>query len=64
VTAIGLQGHDKMEWPTVEQQDATILAFKELGIKVNITELDVDLLPAPHSSARRTSRSAWRRRPN
>ena len=46
VTAIGLQGHDKMEWPTVEQQDATILAFKELGIKVNITELDVDVLPA------------------
>jgi endo-1,4-beta-xylanase len=46
VTAIGLQGHDKMEWPTVEQQEATILAFKELGIKVNITELDVDVLPA------------------
>jgi endo-1,4-beta-xylanase len=46
VHAIGLQGHDKMEWPTIEQQEATIVAFKELGIKVNITELDVDLLPA------------------
>jgi endo-1,4-beta-xylanase len=46
VTAIGLQGHDHMDWPTVEQQDATILAFKELGIKVNITELDVDVLPS------------------
>lgn len=45
ITAIGLQGHDKMEWPTVEQQDATILAFQQLGIKVNITELDVDVLP-------------------
>jgi endo-1,4-beta-xylanase len=46
VTAIGLQGHDHMDWPTVEQQDATILAFKDLGIKVNITELDVDVLPS------------------
>jgi endo-1,4-beta-xylanase len=45
VAAIGLQGHDKMDWPTIEQQDTTILAFKELGIKVNITELDVDVLP-------------------
>ena len=45
VTAIGLQGHDHMDWPTVDQQDATILAFQQLGIKVNITELDIDLLP-------------------
>ena len=45
VTAIGLQGHDKMDWPSVEQQAATIEAFQPLGIKVNITELDVDVLP-------------------
>lgn len=53
VTAIGLQGHDKMEWPTIEEQEATIVAFKELGIKVNITELDVDVLPA--ASQQRTA---------
>ena len=46
IFAVGLQGHDKMEWPTVEQQDATITAFAKLGIKVNITELDVDVLPS------------------
>lgn len=45
VKAIGLQGHDKMDWPTVDQQDATITAFAALGIKVNITELDIDVLP-------------------
>ena len=45
VTGIGLQGHNNMEWPTVEQQDATIAAFKPLGVKVMITELDVDVLP-------------------
>lgn len=46
VKAIGLQGHDKMDWPTVDQQDATITAFADLGIKVNITELDIDVLPS------------------
>jgi endo-1,4-beta-xylanase len=45
VTAVGLQGHDKMDWPTVEQQAATIEAFAKLGVKVNVTELDVDVLP-------------------
>jgi endo-1,4-beta-xylanase len=45
VAAVGLQGHNKMDWPSVEQQDATIEAFAGLGIKVNITELDIDLLP-------------------
>jgi endo-1,4-beta-xylanase len=45
VAAIGLQGHDKMDWPTLDEQEATILAFEKLGIKVNITELDIDLLP-------------------
>jgi endo-1,4-beta-xylanase len=45
VTAIGLQGHDKLDWPTLTQQADTIEAFKALGIKVNITELDVDVLP-------------------
>lgn len=45
VHAVGLQGHDKMDWPTVEQQDATIAAFAALGVKVNITELDIDVLP-------------------
>ena len=45
ITAVGLQGHDKMDWPTLEQQSATIDAFAALGVKVNITELDVDVLP-------------------
>jgi endo-1,4-beta-xylanase len=45
VAAIGLQGHDKMDWPTPAQQDSTIAALSRLGVKVNITELDVDVLP-------------------
>jgi endo-1,4-beta-xylanase len=45
VKAVGLQGHYNMSWPTVEQQDATIAAFAKLGVNVNITELDMDVLP-------------------
>jgi endo-1,4-beta-xylanase len=45
VTAVGLQGHYRMDWPGVEDVEATIAAFQALGVKVNITELDVDVLP-------------------
>lgn len=46
VTAVGIQGHYHMDWPTIEQLDATITAFAALGVKVNLTELDLDILPA------------------
>lgn len=45
IDAIGLQEHDKMDWPATNQVDETITAFSQLGIKVMITELDIDLLP-------------------
>jgi endo-1,4-beta-xylanase len=46
ITSVGLQGHYKMDWPTTAQIDETIKAFSRLGLKVMITELDVDILPA------------------
>jgi endo-1,4-beta-xylanase len=46
ITYVGLQGHDNLTWPAVEQQDATISAFAKLGVKVVISELDIDVLPA------------------
>ncbi|HUB81403.1 MAG TPA: endo-1,4-beta-xylanase [Bryobacteraceae bacterium] len=53
ITAVGLQGHDQLTWPTPQQQADTIEAFAALGVKVCITELDVDVLPrrAPGTSA-------------
>ncbi len=45
VTGVGLQGHYAMDWPSVEQLDTTIRAFSQLGVKVLVTELDVDVLP-------------------
>jgi endo-1,4-beta-xylanase len=45
VTAVGLQGHDTLDWPTRQLQDETIGIFEKLGVKVNITELDITVLP-------------------
>jgi endo-1,4-beta-xylanase len=45
VAAVGLQDHIHLDAPSIEQIDATIADFANLGVKVVITELDVDLLP-------------------
>jgi endo-1,4-beta-xylanase len=45
VTGVGLQGHYKMDWPSADDVDAAIAAFAKLGVKVMITELDIDVLP-------------------
>ncbi|HET8656443.1 MAG TPA: endo-1,4-beta-xylanase [Longimicrobiaceae bacterium] len=45
VAAVGMQGHVKMDWPSPALMDSAITDFAKLGIKVNISELDVDLLP-------------------
>ncbi|MGD1079890.1 MAG: endo-1,4-beta-xylanase [Candidatus Sulfotelmatobacter sp.] len=50
ITGVGLQDHVQMEWPTANQIDATITEFGKLGVKVMITELDVDVLPAATAS--------------
>jgi endo-1,4-beta-xylanase len=46
IAAVGLQGHYKMDWPTTGQVDQAITAFSRLHIKVMVTELDMDVLPA------------------
>ena len=45
VTTVGLQGHYSLDWPTIPQLDETISAFAALGVKIAITELDIDVLP-------------------
>lgn len=45
IAAVGLQGHDRLDWPTIPQEDSTINELAALGVKVNVTELDVDVLP-------------------
>ena len=45
ISGVGIQGHYHMDAPTNQQVDAAITAFGELGLKVMVTELDVDVLP-------------------
>jgi endo-1,4-beta-xylanase len=45
VKAIGSQEHLKLTTPTAAQVDSAIKAFAALGVHVNMTELDIDLLP-------------------
>jgi endo-1,4-beta-xylanase len=45
IAGIGLQGHNRLDWPSLEQQEITISTFAKLGLRVSITELDVDILP-------------------
>ncbi|PSR53944.1 1,4-beta-xylanase [Adhaeribacter arboris] len=47
VKAIGMQGHYGLTVPTMEQVEASIVAFSKLGVEVNFTELDIDVLPNP-----------------
>jgi endo-1,4-beta-xylanase len=51
IAAVGLQGHYKMDWPPLREIDDAINAFAALGVKVMITELDVDLLRPANRSA-------------
>ena len=45
IAGVGLQNHNRLQWPSIADEDATIDAFAKLRLKVNITELDVDVLP-------------------
>ena len=45
ISGVGLQNHNQLEWPSLADEDATIAAFSALGMKIQITELDVDVLP-------------------
>jgi endo-1,4-beta-xylanase len=46
ITAVGLQGHYRLNWPPTREIDDAINDFSKLGLKVMITELDVDVLPS------------------
>ena len=52
ITSVGLQGHDNLEWPSDDTEEATISDFAKLGVKVAISELDIDVLPpVPHQQS-------------
>jgi endo-1,4-beta-xylanase len=44
---IGMQGHWRLESPSLEEIVESIVAFVLLGIKVVIKELEIDILSSP-----------------
>ena len=47
VDGIGMQGHWNLNSPSIEEIETSIVQYAELGIKVDITELDVSVIPMP-----------------
>jgi len=47
IDGIGMQGHMTMGFPPLEEEEKSIVAFSETGVKVMITELDLTVLPSP-----------------
>ncbi|HMB89597.1 MAG TPA: endo-1,4-beta-xylanase [Rhodothermales bacterium] len=45
IDGVGIQGHWGLNYPKMEYIEAAIDSFATLGVKVMITELDVDVLP-------------------
>lgn len=45
IDGIGMQGHWGLNYPPAEEIEASIKAYAALGLKVMITELDIDVLP-------------------
>lgn len=46
ITGVGIQEHVNLRWPKAGDIDEAIADFSALGLKVMITELDVDVLPS------------------
>ena len=50
IHGVGIQGHSKLNWPSIELLDATLTELGQLGIKTMMTELDIDVLPRANTN--------------
>ncbi len=55
IDGVGLQGHWSIYEPSEEVLRSTIDAFTDLGVQIQITELDVSVYPKEHSRRARTA---------
>lgn len=64
VDAIGMQEHNGLDGPAVEEVEKTILRFSDLGTKVMVTEMDISVLPhamgRPNTGAELTDTQEYR----
>ena len=50
IHGVGLQGHWAVNEPSRSQLDSTITRFAELGLKIQITELDISVYRKEHNA--------------
>lgn len=53
IHGVGLQGHWAINEPSEQQLDSTLGRFAELGLTVQITELDISVYPKEHNARER-----------
>ena len=53
INAVGLQSHWAVDQPSKEQLKATLDDFSKLGLKIQITELDMSVYPKEHQARER-----------
>lgn len=49
IDAVGMQSHHGLDFPRMEDYEQSIEAFAACGVKVMVTELDLNVLPYPES---------------
>lgn len=47
IDGVGIQGHWHLHSPNLQEIDSSLQAYGQLGLKVMITELDVNVIPEP-----------------
>jgi len=58
IGGVGLQGHWAINEPLRDQLDSTLKKFSDLGLKIQITELDISVYPKEHSARERNPADA------
>ena len=58
IGGVGLQGHWAINEPSKDQLDSTLKKFADLGLKIQITELDISVYPKEHNARERKPEDA------
>ena len=58
IHGLGLQGHWAVNEPSASQLDSTLKRFSDLGVKLQITELDISVYPKEHNARERKTEDA------
>jgi len=58
IGGVGLQGHWAINEPSKDQLDSTIKKFSDLGLQIQITELDISVYPKEHNARERKPEDA------